>query len=138
DTAPFLHQYVFVGGSALAIHLSHRKSEDLDFFSWDAKAFDSGRLQQQLGRWQSKEIINLSDQQIDLLLDGVKVTFFNAGWPLLKPTSPDRFNLATLESLAAMKAHTLFVRAKYRDYYDLYFLVRELGLETVFVMAKKL
>ena len=29
DTAPFLSNYVFVGGSALALHICHRKSEDL-------------------------------------------------------------------------------------------------------------
>jgi len=32
--APFLSDYVLVGGSALAMHLCHRKSEDLDFFTF--------------------------------------------------------------------------------------------------------
>ena len=30
-TAPFLSNYAFVGGSAVALHLRHRLSEDLDF-----------------------------------------------------------------------------------------------------------
>ena len=33
DTAPFLKNYVLVGDSALALHLCHRKSEDLGFFT---------------------------------------------------------------------------------------------------------
>ncbi|QIV94840.1 nucleotidyl transferase AbiEii/AbiGii toxin family protein [Allofrancisella frigidaquae] len=34
DTCDFLKDYVFVGGSALALHICHRKSEDLDFFTY--------------------------------------------------------------------------------------------------------
>ena len=34
-------------------------------------------------------------------------------------------NIARLESIAAMKTNVLFLRAKYRDYYDLYWLAKE-------------
>ncbi len=30
----FLEKYVLVGGTALSLHLCHRKSEDLDFFTY--------------------------------------------------------------------------------------------------------
>jgi len=62
---------------------------------------------------------------IDLLLDGVKVTFFGASWTFLKPSKIGRFHLASIESIAAMKVNVLFLRAKFRDYYDLYFLVKK-------------
>lgn len=138
DTFPALSDYVFVGGSALALHLAHRKSEDLAFFTWKKGVFDSEIIQTNLSAWQTKSILNLSDQQIDLMLEGVKVSFFDASWSFLKPEKPEVFNLASLENLAAMKTHALFVRAKYRDYYDLYYLVQALGLETVFNSAEKL
>ena len=35
DTCDFLNKYVLVGGSALSMHLCHRKSEDLDFFTYE-------------------------------------------------------------------------------------------------------
>lgn len=35
DNCEFLHKYVLVGGSALSLQLCHRKSEDLDFFTYD-------------------------------------------------------------------------------------------------------
>jgi len=80
-----------------------------------------------------KEIINQTDEQIDLLLDGVKVTFFNAKWKFLKPIKVEKFNLASLESIAAMKTNVLFLRAKYRDYYDIYFLVKKsMSLEKIY------
>ncbi|MDQ1268100.1 MAG: hypothetical protein QG560_743, partial [Campylobacterota bacterium] len=83
--------------------------------------------------FEQKEIINQTNEQIDLLLDGVKVTFFNAKWSFLKPMNKSNFNLATLEQIAAMKVNVLFLRAKYRDYYDLYFLAKEkMSLREIF------
>ena len=35
-----------------------------------------------------------------------------------------------------MKTNTLFLRAKYRDYYDLYFLAHHLSLRQIFEMSK--
>ena len=73
----------------------------------------------------------------DLLLDGVKVTFFNAKWKFLEPTKVERFNLSSLEAIASMKVNVIFLRAKYRDYYDLYYLVKEgMGLKEVFDYSK--
>jgi len=124
DDCGFLQKYVLVGGSALTLHLYHKKSEDLDFFTY-ADTFDRHEIIEYIQNFDSKEILNQTDEQIDLLLNGVKITFFNAKWDFLKPENTERFNLAPLESIAAMKVNTLFLRAKYRDYYDLYCLVKE-------------
>jgi predicted nucleotidyltransferase component of viral defense system len=135
DTAPFLHNYVFVGGSALAIHLCHRKSEDLDFFTY-SNSFDRQAILHYIQRFEHKEIINDNGDQLDLLINGIKVTFFNANWHFLKPSKPECFNLASLKAIAAMKIHVLFLRAKYRDYYDLYFLAQKLNLVEMFEYSK--
>jgi len=124
DSCPFLDDYVLVGGSALTLHLCHRKSEDLDFFTYE-DSFDKEKIFKYLDNFENKEILNQTDEQIDLLLDGVKVTFFGASWSFLKPTKTGVFHLASLESIAAMKVNVLFLRAKFRDYYDLYFLVKK-------------
>jgi len=124
DNCDFLEKYVLVGGSALTLHLCHRKSEDLDFFTYD-DSFKKEEIFRYIKQFENKEIINQTTEQVDLLLDGVKVTFFNADWSFLKPSKIDRFNLASLESIAAMKVNVLFLRAKFRDYYDIYFLVKK-------------
>jgi predicted nucleotidyltransferase component of viral defense system len=124
DSCDFLEKYVLVGGSALSMHLCHRKSEDLDFFTYD-DSFDKQKIFTYIHTFERKEILYQTEEQIDVLLDGVKVTFFNAQWAFLKPVNITRFNLASLESIAAMKVNVLFLRAKYRDYYDIYFLVKK-------------
>lgn len=164
DNCEFLHKYVLVGGSALSLHLCHRKSEDLDFFTYD-DSFSKKEILDYITQFYNKEILNQTDEQIDVLLDGVKVTFFNAKWSFLRPQSlsgphrpptsgphtpipePDtpgspmsgRLNIATLEQLAAMKVNILFLRAKYRDYYDLYILAKEVfSLKNIFRMSKNI
>jgi len=124
DNCSFLKNYVLVGGSALTMHICHRKSEDLDFFTY-ADSFDKAEIFEYIKKFEKKEILNQTDEQVDLLLDGVKVTFFNARWSFLKPMKISSFNLASVESIAPMKVNVLFLRAKYRDYYDIYFLLKK-------------
>ena len=136
DECSFLEKYVLVGGSALALYLCHRKSEDLDFFTYD-DSFDKKEIFEYIQGFENKEVLHQSDEQIDVLLNGVKVTFFNAKWKFLKPQKVEKFNLASLEAISAMKVNVMFLRAKYRDYYDLYYLVKErMSLKEMFKHSK--
>jgi len=115
----------------LTLHLCHRKSEDLNFFTYK-DSFDKKKIFDFIKQFTNKEILNQTDEQIDLLLDGVKVTFFNAKWSFLQPSTQNKFNLASIESIAAMKINVIFLRAKFRDYYDLYFLAKKMDLEEMY------
>lgn len=128
--ADFLSDYVIVGGSALSMRLCHRFSEDLDFFTY-VDHFDKSRI---IRFFQGKrhEIINDDSNQLDLLYEGVKLTFFNAKWGFIKPEKRSGLNIASLQQLAGMKVHTLFLRATYRDYYDLYVLSLKMGLDEIY------
>lgn len=137
ESAPFLSNYSLVGGSALALYLGHRKSEDLDFFTF-ADTFDKQRILAYCGAFDSLKILNESDEQLDLLINGVKVTFFNARWSFLRPVELRSLNIASLEAIVAMKVHVLFLRAKYRDYYDLFIIASKvMGLTEMFNCARQ-
>ncbi len=132
DSCEFLGKYVLSGGSALALYIGHRKSEDLDFFTYENN-FNKQEIFKYLNRFDDVRILNQTDEQVDVSFGTVKVTFFNAKWSFLKPEQPGQFNLATIEAIAAMKVNVLFLRAKYRDYYDLYFLIKScLNIKKVF------
>ena len=138
ENCAFLDKYVLVGGSALTLHLCHRKSEDLDFFTYEDN-FSKQEILEYLRNFKNKEILNQTDEQMDLLIDGVKVIFFNAKWGFLKPSAVSRYNLASIEQIGAMKVNVLFLRAKYRDYYDLYFLAKEsMGLKEIFKASEQI
>jgi predicted nucleotidyltransferase component of viral defense system len=102
----YLSNFVLVGGSAIALHLKHRKSEDLDFFTYDSE-FNIREIRKIIKKLNGK-IVNISDEQVDVLIDNVKITFFDAKWKFLKPKDIKNFNLATLEQLAIIKTNVLF------------------------------
>jgi predicted nucleotidyltransferase component of viral defense system len=134
-----LANFTLVGGSGLSLYLFHRLSEDLDFFTWQ-KELDKEQIFTLLNSFKKYQLLNVSNVQIDCLLDNVKVTFFANNWNLLKQRNHLIKNVfvATPELLTTMKINTLFLRAKYRDYYDLYTISRELfNLSEMYALAEK-
>ena len=142
----FLENFVLVGGSALALRLEHRQSEDLDFFThkdW----FDKSRILSISNLFTDYKILLNSREQIDLLCNKVKLSFMNASsnpaWRFLSPLATEEnkiggINIATIDQLAAMKVHVLFLRSLFRDYYDNYVLSKyHIGLERIYNNASK-
>ena len=123
---PNIETFTFVGGSALAVYLNHRKSEDIDLFTWKDKLSPEEVLHIFANK-NILKILNIGVKQMDLLYDGVKITFFAYGSDHLKMRKPltGKIQIAELELLSAMKINTLFLRAKYRDYYDIFVLNKE-------------
>lgn len=122
-------KYTFVGGSALSIYLNHRKSEDIDLFTWNEKIEVEQIIETIKGIFGNDfGIENISEKQLDLNVKGVKLTFYAKAWEELKNAEIliNNFKIASPEILTAMKLHTLFLRAKFRDYYDLYVINKEI------------
>jgi len=126
---PNTKNFTLVGGSALSIHLQHRISEDLDFFTWFEKLETAGinSIIEQISKKHPFKILNTYSEGIDVLTDNVKVTFFANDWKKLKDRELLFKNsfIGKLELLTAMKMNTLSLRAKFRDYYDLYVIIKE-------------
>lgn len=122
-TFEWLKDYTFVGGSGLSLYLHHRLSEDIDLFTWKAKLNTPEILNHIERRFGTAFSIQLdTDKQLDLDVQGVKVTFFANDWDALRNNLHFTQNLylANLDLLTGMKVNTLFLRARFRDYYDLY------------------
>lgn len=125
----FFKNFTFVGGSAIGYYLGHRLSEDLDFFTWsDRLPEETETFINTTGRTHRVVIANRSDSLIDLFVDDIKITLFANNWELLKSkrrTIEGNIYVADIDLLCAMKVNALSLRAKYRDYYDLYILNKE-------------
>lgn len=133
--------YVFVGGSALSLYLKHRKSEDIDLFTWNDnidRELIINTIKEIFG--ENFKIESISQKQIDLNIKHVKVTFFANKWKELQNADEKINNLkiAPLYLLTAMKINVLFLRAKFRDYYDLYVINKEkYGINKMFEIANE-
>ena len=121
----FNKDFVLVGGTAIALYIGHRYSIDFDLFSF-----------QKIKRKQIKNTIINNDffadnviyeafDQMHLIVNDIKLTFFQ--FPH-KIKGVNEFNeiikIPDLLSLAAMKAYALGGRAKWKDYVDLYFILK--------------
>ena len=138
-----LANFTLVGGTALAIHLGHRQSEDLDFFR-DGTCLEKAKLFSFLKNNDLAHTIMAEPcaEQVDLRIMDVKVSFFASGFDCLKRVNNIHFHnieIASLELITALKVYTLSLRSVLRDYYDLYVLNREIfPLERMFNISRDL
>ena len=121
--AQFRREYYLVGGTAIALHLGHRRSIDFDLFKMAAISHKKN-LDKIVAAGFEHLVTRRVEEQMNLLVGGVKVTFFQYPFPVVPEDDfKDVFRLPSLLSLAAMKAYALGRRSKWKDYVDLYFLL---------------
>ena len=114
--------FYLAGGSAAALHLGHRVSVDLDFFTpQDDYAPDP--LIQALQRVGHLDIRQQSRGTLNGFLASVRISFFVLPYPLLaEPLELDGIRIAGLLDLALMKLAAIGQRGARRDFIDLYFI----------------
>jgi hypothetical protein len=127
--------FVLYGGTALALQLGHRTSEDFDFFS--SSGFDPEQLRAQLPFFCH---LNASDPNVwvhrtrdnlEAFVDRggvIKVAFFGGLDTLQRVEDPrraagSRVWVASLVDLAGMKMRVIQVRGSWKDYVDIHTLV---------------
>lgn len=121
----YLKDFIFVGGSALAVYYKHRLSEDIDLFTWkDSIQVKFLNILLNTHFVNKFEYISMDDIFTEIILDNVRVTFFANNWNVLNQGDKlsGHLTIAPIELLTAMKINTLFLRSKFRDYYDLFYI----------------
>ena len=118
----FSREFYLVGGTAIALHLGHRQSIDFDLFK--TKAFSKKKIIDKIEKqYKNYSTIYLESNQLHLLVNNVKITFFEYCFDVPHPVKFENIiSIPSLLDLAAMKAYTLGRRAKWKDYVDLYFI----------------
>ena len=117
--------FVLSGGTALALQLNHRKSFDFDFFSQTPieKKLLAG-LADKISI--SNTAIDTPDELTLFTKEGVKLTFlrypFKPFYPIQKTESG--LSIFPVREIALQKAYTIGRRGEYRDYFDLYTILK--------------
>lgn len=127
--------YILCGGTALAMQIGHRMSEDLDFMMWRTAANEKPEvnwpeiereLEEKIGEIENFNMLGFD--QVEFLVKGVKFSFFvsNNYSPVTEPIQYiGNIRLADIESIMVMKMEVMLRRMKYRDYYDIYSILKE-------------
>lgn len=120
----FNRKFYLVGGTAIALYLGHRRSIDFDLFCENgfAKTYIYSKL-----RPIPFKIHKLSEDidQVHFNINEVKLTFFHFPYPIShKSKFGEIVSMPELITLAAMKSFALSRRAKWKDYVDLFFMLK--------------
>jgi len=128
------------GGTALALQIGHRVSLDFDFFvDKPPKRRILKKCREIFG--EGIKVIVQSDDQVTIVTpENIKLDFVYYWYPLISPPIKLKWvNLASVFDIAADKAATIGRRAVWRDYVDIFFLLKGkfLSLERLISLAKK-
>lgn len=122
----FANSYYLVGGTAVALYIGHRRSIDFDLFTkQDIRRKRIGNLIERSG-FKVEKLLYEEFDQMHVIINSVKITFFNFPHEINPAISFNEIiSIPPLLDLAAMKAYALGGRAKWKDYVDLYFILRD-------------
>jgi len=133
----FSDKFGMVGGTAIALHIGHRRSIDYDLFT-DRK-FHNATIQKKISVISPIDTVIWDEaEQYTVILRGVRFTFLQYPYSIdYSQKLNEIIKLPDLLTLAAMKAHTLGRRAKWKDYVDLYFIIKHYhGIHEIIAKAK--
>lgn len=126
---PLIQNAYLAGGTALALQLGHRISEDLDFFT--TEEFDEQQLLVELSE------LGLVRESVGWRtiigkINKTKFSIFYYKYPLLSETLEfEGIKLASKQDIAAMKILAMEDRGARRDFIDLFFLAKEFSIDQI-------
>lgn len=135
----FKNEGYLAGGTALALLLNHRISEDFDVFI-NHEIDNKLRLKVKKIFGDVTFYVNSVDQISFTTQSNVKVTFL---WYYFKPLNPiiptTSLSMSSLDDIALDKAHTIGRRAVWRDYVDVFYVLKNnyVDLDKIIKMAGK-
>lgn len=122
------HGFYLGGGTAVALHLGHRRSVDFDWFTCELIEDPLLLAEEARKSGLSVQTIQTAHKTLHAVIGGVRVSFFE--YPYATIAEPKSWNgtpieLASLDDLGCMKLAAIAQRGSRKDFIDLYFIARE-------------
>ncbi len=124
---PNFPKFYLCGGTALALQIGHRKSIDFDLATPEEIRPESILRTLQAKGYLPEHTLTATGDELTIIVQGVKLTFFSFPFPI-RPTvswACAGIRLPEVPVIGSMKAYALGRRSKWKDYVDLYFLLRD-------------
>jgi len=124
-TVPALEDVYLAGGTAVAWHLGHRESLDLDLFGFPGGP-DLDAVRVAVAAMPDTRVLARSDATLRFLIAGLPVDVVRYPYAPLEPPQPgiEGIRVASLRDLAADKLSTIARRGLRRDFWDLFAMVQ--------------
>jgi len=132
--------FYLAGGTGLALQIGHRRSLDFDFYT-PQEYLPAEIYQQHLKQHRNQEqveLVKMTNSWLNTRIDSIEVTHFIYRYPLIEPLIEAAYlKLASPLDIAAMKLVALVQRGTFRDFIDIYFLIKQFTLKTLLSVAQK-
>jgi hypothetical protein len=121
----FIREYYLAGGTAVALYIGHRRSIDFDLFKFSP--LKPKNIVSEISAYNYPYTITRRvTEQLNITIHDVKFTFLQYPFKIdAKCRFEDYLRLPELIDLAAMKAYALGRRSKWKDYVDLYYILKD-------------
>jgi predicted nucleotidyltransferase component of viral defense system len=130
-----LRNFYLVGGTALALHLGHRKSIDIDLFYHDH--FDSALIADYLDETFEIKSLEVSKNLVRCFIDNIKIDIMSHRYPLVDEILiSNKLRIASLKDLAAMKLNAVTNRGMKKDFWDIGILLDIFSLKEMLTFYK--
>jgi hypothetical protein len=131
--------YFLVGGTALALQIGHRKSEDIDLFTQNELRIPEITKYLKQHYVKKYQIINSQNMIFQVIIDGIKVDFVHHPFELVEAACHDsQITYLGKKDIAAMKLHAIETNgSRAKDFVDIFFLLEEMPLEKMFKYYRK-
>jgi predicted nucleotidyltransferase component of viral defense system len=128
-------RFYLAGGTALALHLGHRRSIDLDFFSQlDEVRPETHRQVLTVLEAYRPLVVEQAWGNLLLLVQDLHVGFF--GYRLVAPLlQAEGVSVASIADIGLMKLDALATRASRKDFHDLYAIAQRISLRDLLDLA---
>lgn len=129
--------FYLVRGTALALHLGHRESMDIDLFT--TKDFDVNSTLEYLEQ-EYNFLLQFSEKNtLKGIINGIFVDFISHKYPLIeRPVESERIRLFSQRDIAAMKVNAIAGDGtRIKDFIDIYFLLKYHSFSDIIEYYKK-
>jgi predicted nucleotidyltransferase component of viral defense system len=133
-----LNDFYLVGGTALSLQKGHRFSVDLDLFT--KTTYNKNKIIETLqSTYSSFNLTNDSGLIMFTLIDGIKVDFVKMSYPILfQPIHIEGIRMLNILDIAPMKLKAIVQRGSKKDFFDMFYILKEIRLEEIFHVIKSL
>ena len=128
QSKPYLSGFYLVGGTALAMHLNHRKSIDIDLFS--NIGFDASELLENIHQDFSYQLFFTSSNTLKGCIENINVDILAHRYKLIgEPEVVQGITLLSTPDIIAMKLNAISTSGqRSKDFIDIYYLLNKYNL----------
>ena len=134
----FAEKFHLIGGTAIALQIGHRRSIDFDLATFEKLDIEKIRSKTR-EKLKIQTVLVETPDELSIVVNDVKTTFLR--YPFKFPVTEslrDIIKVPDILTLSAMKSYALGRRAKWKDYVDLYFIMKKHSLPEVLRATKQI